>query len=281
MSKSRDVFFYSSLSKYSVECLKFIINNNLKNDFIFINVDKNQGNIPQIITKVPSIFTTGKQLKEDNKIFPYLKEKINMKASPNKKEGIQDYMAWSDHCQFINEQNDDLTNDKNMNNEYCSSSLWDQIGLITEEAIEADKKGINIMKGGNANANSGLNKPSQNGQKTFDQLMAERDSSTQQMQQIPNQFQQLQGNNKQMQNQMSQQFNKQQQPPNMNIEQYMQQRNNIMNNSNNINQVNTNIPNMNIKKEAPPTKSLEQLQMERESAINEAQQYNQQKFGIA
>ena len=268
MSNSKDVFFYSSLSKYSVECIKFIINNNLKNNFIFINVDKNKNNIPQIITKIPSIFTSNKQLKEDNNIVIYLKEKIKVQAqvNSNNKGCIQDYMAWSDHCQFISDNNDDLTNDKNMSNEYGMSSLWDQIGLITQEAIDADKNGINIMKSGSINGNVNTNKQNQNTQKTFDQLMAERDASTQQLQQQPNQMQQLQ-----------QQANKNQQMPNINMEQYMQQRNTI--NNNNINQVDTNIPNIHIKKEAPPTKNLEQIQQERDSIIEETQQYNKIKFG--
>jgi len=151
MSKSKDIFFYSSLSKSCEQLIQIIMQKELKNKFIFINVNKHKDNIPSIIQKVPCILTVSRQLKTDGSIMPYIEEMAKKMSSTNNQNcGIDDYMIGNDDCQFIT--NDDNMDNNNENNSQLKGfALWDQEFLITTEAKNGTAKIIDHSKGGRNN----------------------------------------------------------------------------------------------------------------------------------
>lgn len=237
MSKSKDIFFYSSFSKYSEQCIQLIIKKNLHSKFIFINIDKHKGNIPSIITKVPTILTISRQLKMDNHIVSYINEKEKNLVETFDTEGkINDYMIGNDDYQFIT-NDDSVENHKENNTQLKGFALWDQDFLITTEAKNGTAKIAQQSQNSNNNSQQSNNQqinmknnsfstydnpPNSNGpmtaQQQFQQQMQARDN------QIIGNTQQISNNN------MEQQFKQQPQQNMMSSQQQFQQQMETMNN---------------------------------------------------
>lgn len=228
MSKSKDIFFYSSFSKYSEQCIQLIIKKNLHSKFIFINIDKHKGNIPSIITKVPTILTISRQLKIDNHIVSYINEKEKQLVETFNNDGkINDYMIGNDDFQFIT-NDDSVDNHKENNTQLKGFALWDQDFLITTEAKNGTAK---IVDNSNQNQTQSYNQ-----QQSYDKQMNIRNNSFPTYDKQP----QMNGNElmnaqqqfqQQMQSRDNQMIGNIQQISNQNMEQKFQQQMNERNQS--------------------------------------------------
>jgi hypothetical protein len=212
MSINKDVLFYSNIDSYSINCLNVIIRNNVKQKFNYICVDGKTDQLPVIITKVPCILTTSKNIKIDNDVMDYIKEIINkIKNKSNNNENIiQDYLAGNDNCQFIDiEDHDNMDTNGENNTQLKSCSLLDEgFSLITQEA----KDGKVVM--GKKDANY-----SQNIDRKMPEAPITKPSQKSMMTQQPQVFMQNNGNNhhnlQNAQNNNFQQHMMQQRGPNM------------------------------------------------------------------
>jgi len=153
MSRNKDILFYSKIDKYSINCINIIIRNNIKNKFNYICIDGRIDDLPSVITKVPTILTTSRNIKTDSDVINYIKNLIEqmMQGSNNQENNneIQDYMAGNDIYQFIDLIDDNMDQTSSNNKQLKTFSLLEDTNyLITKEAKEGT-----VVMGGKKDAN--------------------------------------------------------------------------------------------------------------------------------
>jgi hypothetical protein len=173
MARNKDIFFYSNMDSYSINCINIIIRNNIKNKFNYICIDGRIQELPSIINKVPCILTTSRNIKIDGQVMEYIREIINKSSQSNngnaQQQTIEDYMNGNDIYQFIDkEDHDNMDTNGDNNSQLKSCSLLDEgFSLITQEAKEGKvnmggKKEVNYENNLDRKLpDAPINKPSQ------------------------------------------------------------------------------------------------------------------------